>query len=47
MKTVIDLIQEVKTLQASFTDVCRDLTEWEAAQQQPVEVNIKDFMHKG
>lgn len=43
MKTVIDLIQEVKTLQASFTDVCR----WEAAQQQPVEVNIKDFMHKG
>lgn len=47
MKTVIDLIQEVKTLQASFTDVCRDLTEWEASQYQPVEVNIKDFMHKG
>lgn len=47
MKTVIDLIQEVKTLQASFTDVCRDLTEWEASQQQPVEVNVEDFMHKG
>lgn len=47
MKTVIDLIQEVKTLQASFTDVCRDLTEWEAAQQQPVEVNIENFMRKG
>lgn len=47
MKTVIDLIQKVKTLQASFTDVCRDLTEWEASQQQPVEVSIEDFMHKG
>lgn len=47
MKTVIDLIQEVKTLQASFTDVCRDLTEWEAAKQQPVEVNIENFMRKG
>lgn len=47
MKTVIDLIQEVKMLQASFTDVCRDLTEWEVSQQQPVEVNIEDFMHKG
>lgn len=47
MKTVIDLIQKVKTLQASFTDVCRDLTEWEASQHQPVEVNIKDFMRKG
>lgn len=47
MKTVIDLIQEVKTLQASFTDVCRDLTEWEASQQQPIEVNIENFMHKG
>lgn len=47
MKTVIDLIQEVKTLQASFTDVCRDLTEWEATQQHPVEVNIENFMRKG
>lgn len=47
MKTVIDLIQEVKTLQASFTDVCRDLTEWEASQQQPAEVNIENFMRKG